>query len=70
MVTPSGTVKVADAAAGYAMTLAPLVIKDKVLVGVAGGEYGIRGFIAAYDAKTGKRSLAILHDSRARRARA
>jgi alcohol dehydrogenase (cytochrome c) len=45
---------VADASAGYAMTLAPLVIKDKVLVGVAGGEYGIRGFIAAYDAVTGE----------------
>ena len=29
-------------------------VKDKVIVGVAGGEYGIRGFIAAYDAKTGK----------------
>jgi alcohol dehydrogenase (cytochrome c) len=50
---PVWNVKVADAAAGYAMTLAPLVIKDKVLVGVAGGEYGIRGFIAAYEAKTG-----------------
>ena len=36
------------------MTLAPLVVKDKVIVGVAGGEYGIRGFVAAYDAKTGK----------------
>ena len=35
-------------------TLAPLVVKDKVIVGTAGGEYGIRGFIAAYDAKTGK----------------
>ena len=43
----------ADPAAGYAMTLAPLVVKDKVIVGVAGGEYGIRGFIAAYDAATG-----------------
>ena len=39
---------------GYSMTLAPLVVKDKVIVGVGGGEYGIRGFIAAYDAKTGK----------------
>ena len=39
---------------GYSMTLAPLVIKDKVIVGTAGGEYGIRGFIAAYDAATGK----------------
>ena len=44
---------VADAAAGYAMTLAPLVVKDKVIIGVAGGEYGIRGFIAAHDAATG-----------------
>ncbi len=41
---------------GYAATLAPLVVKDKVIVGVAGGEYGIRGFIDAYDAKTGKRA--------------
>lgn len=45
---------VADANLGYAMTMAPLVVKDKVLVGVAGGEFGIRGFVAAYDAKTGK----------------
>src|SRR6202142_2972055 len=51
---PVWNIRVADSAAGYAMTLAPLVIKDKVLVGVAGGEYGIRGFIAAYDAATGK----------------
>src|SRR5665213_2385114 len=47
-------VKVADAAAGYAITHAPLIIKNKVIVGTAGGEYGIRGFIAAYDTKTGK----------------
>jgi alcohol dehydrogenase (cytochrome c) len=47
-------VKVAEANAGYAMTVAPLVIKDKVITGVAGGELGIRGFIVAYDAKTGK----------------
>ena len=39
---------------GYSLTLAPLVIKDKILVGPAGGEMGIRGFIAAYDAKTGR----------------
>ena len=45
---------IADASAGYAMTLAPLVVKDKVIVGVAGGEYGIRGFIAAHDAVTGE----------------
>ena len=46
-------VAVADPEEGYAMTLAPLVVKDKVLVGVAGGEFGIRGFISAYDATTG-----------------
>ena len=40
---------------GYAATHAPLVIKDKVLVGVAGGEYGIRGFIDAYSVEDGKR---------------
>ena len=39
---------------GYAITHAPLVIKDKVIVGVAGGEYGIRGHIDAYDVNTGK----------------
>ena len=34
---------------------APLVVKDKVIIGISGAEYGIRGFIDAYDAKTGKR---------------
>ena len=47
-------IAVARPEAGYAITHAPLVIKDKVIVGVAGGEYGIRGFIASYDVKTGK----------------
>src|SRR5262249_47269842 len=51
---PLWKVEVARAASGYAMTLAPLIIKDKVLVGVAGGEFGIRGFLAAYEATTGK----------------
>jgi alcohol dehydrogenase (cytochrome c) len=45
---------VASAKAGYAMTLAPLVVKDRVIVGVAGGEYGIRGFVAAFDPRTGR----------------
>ena len=45
---------VADPSLGYAMTMAPLAIDDKVIVGVAGGEYGIRGFIAAYDVATGE----------------
>src|SRR5215469_4451244 len=46
-------VTVANAAAGYSIMHAPLVVKDKVIVGTAGGEYGIRGFIAAYDSATG-----------------
>ncbi len=48
-------VEVFDYTKGYAVTVAPLVVKDKVIVGVAGGEFGIRGFIDAYDAKIGKR---------------
>jgi alcohol dehydrogenase (cytochrome c) len=51
---PLWKTQVANANAGYAMTVAPLVVKDKVIVGVAGGEFGIRGFIAAYDARTGR----------------
>jgi alcohol dehydrogenase (cytochrome c) len=51
---PTWSTAVADPSMGYAMTLAPLVIDDKVVVGVAGGEFGIRGFIAAYDAMTGE----------------
>ncbi len=39
---------------GYAMTLAPLIVKGMVIVGVSGGEYGARGYITALDAKTGK----------------
>jgi alcohol dehydrogenase (cytochrome c) len=49
-------VEAADYKLGYSFTVAPLVVKDKVIVGVAGGEYGIRGFIDAYDAETGKRA--------------
>jgi len=51
---PLWNVTVGEPKLGYSITMAPLVVKDKVLVGVGGGEYGIRGFIAAYDAKTGK----------------
>ena len=50
------SVKVEDYKPGYSMTLAPLAIRDKVLVGVSGGEAGIRGFVDAYDAKTGDRA--------------
>jgi alcohol dehydrogenase (cytochrome c) len=39
---------------GYYLTLAPLALDGKIIVGVSGAEAGIRGFIAAYDPKTGK----------------
>ena len=38
----------------YGATSAPLVVKDKVLVGTSGGDDGVRGFVSAYDAETGK----------------
>jgi alcohol dehydrogenase (cytochrome c) len=46
--------KVGDYKAGYSMTVAPLAIAGKIIVGVSGGEAGIRGFVDAYDAQTGK----------------
>ena len=49
-------VEMEDFKKGYAATIAPLVVKDKVIVGTAGGEYGCRCFIDAYDANTGKRA--------------
>lgn len=47
-------VKVAEHEAGYSITGAPLIVKDMVITGIAGGEYGIRGFLDAYDTKTGE----------------
>ncbi len=47
-------VKVAEYKHGYALAVAPLAVKDKVIVGPAGGEWGITGFVAAYDARTGR----------------
>jgi len=48
-------VQVADNAAGYGITVAPLAIDGKVIVGISGGEAGIRGFLDAYDPATGER---------------
>jgi alcohol dehydrogenase (cytochrome c) len=47
-------IEVADPAYGYSITHAPLVIGNLVVVGVSGGEYGIRGHVTAYDAVTGE----------------
>lgn len=47
-------VAVEDNARGYYMTLAPLAVDGKIMVGVSGGELGIRGFVVALDAETGR----------------
>ena len=44
-----------DFKVGYAVTQAPLIVKDKVIIGIAGGDIPTRGFIDAYDPETGKR---------------
>jgi alcohol dehydrogenase (cytochrome c) len=71
MVTPDSNVVAIDARTGHLIwqaemapwktgthyaSLAPIVVKDKVIVGISGGEQGVRGFIDAYDAATGKRT--------------
>lgn len=45
---------VASPSEGYSLTGAPLVVDHSVVIGVAGGEFGIRGFLAAYDVATGQ----------------
>jgi len=47
--------KIADYQAGYSITGAPLALEGKIITGVAGGEFGIRGFLDAYDPGTGVR---------------
>ena len=46
--------QIADPEAGYSETMAPVAVNGKVLIGTNGGEYGIRGFVKAYDANDGK----------------
>ncbi len=46
--------EIADPESGYSETMAPTAVTGKILIGTNGGEYGIRGFVRAYDAKTGK----------------
>ncbi|MET0280429.1 MAG: PQQ-binding-like beta-propeller repeat protein [Steroidobacteraceae bacterium] len=46
--------EVADPEAGYSETMAPVAVDGKVIIGTTGGEYGIRGFVKAFDAQTGK----------------
>jgi alcohol dehydrogenase (cytochrome c) len=49
-------VNVGENPTGHAITAAPLVAEGKVIVGISGGEAGIRGYLDAYDAQTGKRA--------------
>lgn len=46
--------QIADYRQGYASTGAPLIVKDKIITGIAGGEFAVRGFLDAYDVNTGK----------------
>ncbi len=46
--------QLADPTLGYSDTMAPTPVDGKILIGTNGGEYGIRGFVRAYDAETGK----------------
>jgi alcohol dehydrogenase (cytochrome c) len=46
--------EIADPTLGYSETMAPTAVNGKILIGTNGGEYGIRGFVKAFDAKTGK----------------
>lgn len=46
--------EIADPELGYSETMAPTVVKGKVLIGTNGGEYGIEGFVKAFDANSGK----------------
>src|SRR5439155_17908499 len=48
-----------DALQKYGSTGAPLVVKDLVVAGVSGGDWGIRGFLAAYKADTGQRAWRV-----------
>ena len=48
--------QIADPELGYSETMAPAVVDGKVLIGTNGGEYGVRGFVKAFDANTGKLS--------------
>ncbi|MDB5455732.1 MAG: Pyrrolo-quinoline quinone [Caulobacter sp.] len=47
--------RIADTMEGYTLTGAPLALKDKIIVGMSGGEMGVRGFLDAYDPATGER---------------
>jgi lanthanide-dependent methanol dehydrogenase len=51
---PAWKVKMADYTHGETMTMAPLVVRERVLIGNSGGEFGVRGWLAALNASDGK----------------
>jgi PQQ-dependent dehydrogenase (methanol/ethanol family) len=51
---PVWSTQIADPEEGYSETMAPVAVNGKILIGTNGGEYGIRGFVKAYDANDGK----------------
>jgi len=52
--TPVWSVQTTDPDKAYSITAAPIIARDKVVIGNAGSEYGVRGYITAYDAETGR----------------
>src|SRR5713226_4710129 len=54
--TPVWSVQTTDPTKAYSITAAPRIARDKVVIGNAGSEYGVRGYITAYDAETGKQA--------------
>ena len=52
---PLWEVQVDDTMKGFSFTSAPLAVKDKIIVGITGGEFGLPGYVDAYDPATGKR---------------
>ena len=56
--------QIADPEKGYSETMAPAVVDGKVLIGTNGGEYGIRGFVKAFDAERRQAAVDVLHDPR------
>ena len=55
------SVKNGDPAKGETGTSAPVVVKDKVLLGISGAEFGVRGHVAAYDIENGKLAWRAMH---------
>ena len=58
---PVWSQQIADPSLGYSETMAPTAVDGKILIGTNGGEYGIRGFVKAYDANDGKLLVDVRH---------